>query len=90
MKYVLAIFFGYVSLNKQKQRKRKSKQRGHQTKRCLHSKENYQQNKKSAYWMQKDICKEYIWWEYLQNIQRIHATQHQKRNNLIKKWVEKL
>ena len=51
----------------------------HQTKKLLHSKENYQQNKKAAYWIGKYICKQYIWQGVnIQTIQRTHATQHQK------------
>ena len=31
----------------------------YQTKKLLHSKGNYHQNEKAAYWTGEDICKEY-------------------------------
>ena len=49
----------------------------HQTKKLLHNEGNYQQNWKAAYWMEEDINKWYIWLgDNIQNIQRIHTTQH--------------
>ena len=33
----------------------------HQTKKLLHSRGNYQQKEKVAYWMGGDICKQYMW-----------------------------
>ena len=33
----------------------------HQTKKLLHSKGNYQQNEKVAYWLREYTCKRYIW-----------------------------
>ena len=58
---VLVIFFGSVSSDNSNIVKInnvvKSKQMGHQTKKLLHSKRNYQQNEKAAYRMGEDICK---------------------------------
>ena len=52
----------------------------HQTKKLLHSKGNYQQNKKAAYWIGGDICKWCIQIGInIRNIQRTHTTQHQKK-----------
>ena len=63
---------------------------GHQTKKLLHSKGNYQQNKMVTYWIGEDICKWCIWEGItIINIQRTHTTQHQKnKNNPNKKWTE--
>ena len=33
----------------------------HQTKKLLHSEENYQQKDKAASWIGEDIYKQYIW-----------------------------
>ena len=44
----------------------------------MHSKGNYQENEKAAYWMGEDIGKQCFWWEVnTQNIQRTHTIQHQ-------------
>ena len=52
---------------------------------------SHQQNKKAAYWMGEDICKQYIRLGInIQNIQRTHTTQYQNKNNPIKKWAEDL
>ena len=59
----------------------KNKQMGlHQTKRLLNSKENYQQNEKTIYWMGEDICKRYIKEVVtIQTIQRTHTIQHSEK-----------
>ena len=45
-----------------KDNKRKNKQVGlHQTKKLLHSKDNYQQHVKATYWMGENICKSCTW-----------------------------
>ena len=52
-------FFWYVSSGKGN--KNKNKQMGlYQTEKVLHTEGNYQQNKKTIYWMGEDICKQYI------------------------------
>ena len=46
----------------ERETKEKNKQMGlHQTKKCLHSKGNHQQNEKTAHWMGDHICRWYIW-----------------------------
>ena len=50
----------------------------HQATNVLH-KGNYKQNKTTAYWMRGYMCKWFIWSGVnVQNMQRIHITQHQK------------
>ena len=51
------IFFN-LSLQR-KQQKQNIQMRLHQTKNLLHSKGNYQQNKKATYWMQWNTYKKY-------------------------------
>ena len=52
----------FLDLSPGKGNKSKNKQMGlHQAKKLLHIERNYQQNKKTAYWMGEDICKQYIW-----------------------------
>ena len=52
----------------------------HQTKTVLHSKGIYQQNENATYWLGQDICKWHIQSAVnIQNIQRTHITQHQKK-----------
>jgi len=61
----------------------------HQTKKLLHSKGKYQQNKKEVYWMGKDIYKWYIWWysKYGKNSYNSTAIK-QPILNLAEIWID--
>ena len=53
----------FLIWHKNKSSRRKNKQVSkHQTKKLLHSKGNHQQNEKSTYKGERNICKTYIWW----------------------------
>ena len=81
----LSSFGGDMSLQAKRNKSKNKQIEPHQTKKLLPSKENYQQNKKAAYWMGEDICKWYIQQGIsIQNIQRTHTTQHQKKRKKLK------
>ena len=76
---------------KAKESKNKNKQmRPNLNLKVLHSKGNHHNMKRQSNEWEK-ICKQYIHYQVtIQNTQRTNATQHQKTNNSIKKWKQKL
>ena len=85
-------FFWHIFLGKGN--KRNNKQMSlHQTKKCVHSKENHQQNEETIQWMGERICQWCIWSGVnIQTLQTTYTTQHQNKqtNNPIKKWTKDL
>ena len=58
----------------------------YEAKKLLHSNGSCQRSEKAAYWVGEDLCKWYIWKGVnIQNIQRTHTAQHQKKNLILKR-----
>ena len=75
---------GYITSDKEN--KGKNEQIGlYQTKNLLHSKGNYRQSKKTAYWLGEDICKWFIKW--VVNIQDIQTNSY---NSILEKQTIQL
>ena len=57
----------------------------------MYSKGNHSQKEKITHRMGENICKQSHWQGInLQNIQKVHAAQHQKKKKTTKKWTEDL